>query len=159
MKSAHCLIAIVAVIMLVSCSTGVNKDFSTGLSVSYDGLSMDKAYLVGGKDKAVDTDKVPLNSEVSIVVQGVGNYELKDGKAYPGLALTVMDENGKAVIDEQDLFAESDGYPPTDAAILRGTITVGAPMKSGATYHVQMRVWDKNKTDSQITAEVEIKVE
>jgi hypothetical protein len=144
--------------LLISCSTGVHKDFSTGLSVSYDGFKIDKAYLVGGKDKAVDVDKVPLNSEVSIVVQGVENYELKDGGAYPGLALTVMDEKGKAVIDEQDLFSSGDGYPPTDAAILRGTVTVGAPMKSGETYHVQMRIWDKNKPGNQINAEVDIKV-
>jgi hypothetical protein len=144
--------------IFISCSTGVNKDFSTGLSVSYNGFKMDKAYLVGSNNTAVTTNEVPLNSEVSIVVQGVENYELKDGKAYPGLSLNVMDSQGKAVIDEQDLFSQSDGYSPTDAAILRGTVTVGAPMKSGETYHVQMRIWDKNKSENVITAELDIDV-
>jgi hypothetical protein len=72
--------------------------------------------------------------------------------------LTVTDKEGTAVIDEQDLFANSDGYPPADAAILRGTVTVGNPMRSGETYHVKMRIWDKNKFENEVTAEVDIDV-
>jgi hypothetical protein len=143
---------------LAACSTGANKDFSTGLSVSYDGFRIDKAYLVGPDNTAVSTNEVPLNSDVAIVVQGIENYELKDEKAFPGLALTVMDGQGKAVIDERDLFADSNGYSPADAAILRGTVTVGDPMRSGETYHVKMRVWDKNKPANEINAEVDIVV-
>jgi hypothetical protein len=145
-------------ITMIACSTGVNKDFRTGLSVSYDGFKIDQAYLVGSDNNAITTNEVPINSEVSIVVQGVENYALKDGKAFPGLSLNVMDSKGSAVLDEQDLFDGTEGYPAADAAILRGTVTVGAPMKSGETYHVQMRIWDKNKTDNVINAEVDIKV-
>ena len=46
----------------------------------------------------------------------------------------------------------------TDAAIIRGTVTVGEPMKAGETYHVKMRVWDKNKPENELTAEVDLVV-
>ena len=51
------------------------------------------------------------------------------------------------------------GFSPADASVLRGTVTVGNPMRSGETYHVRMRVWDKNKFDNEITAEVDIAVQ
>lgn len=139
-------------------SKGAKKDLGTGLSVSYNGFRIGETYLVGPDNTPVSTNEVSMNSQISILVQGIENYELKDGKAYPGLMLTVTDENGNAVIDEKDLLAGGDGYPPTDAAILRGTVTVGSPMKSGGKYHVRMHVWDKNKTENEINAEVDIVV-
>jgi predicted small secreted protein len=63
-----------------------------------------------------------------------------------------------AVINETDLFAGGEGYPATDAAILRGTVTVGDPMVAGETYHVKMRIWDKNKPENELTAEVDLVV-
>ena len=158
MKKLFPLIFLVALAISCDFSKGVKKDLATGLSVSYNGFRIDEIYLVGPDNKAVSTNEVPMNSQVSIVVQGIENYELKDGKAFPGLMLTVTDSQGTAVIDEMDLLAGGNGYPPSDAAILRGTVTVGTPMKSGETYHVRMRIWDKNKKESEINAEVDIVV-
>jgi hypothetical protein len=154
------LILIFPILFILSCdySKGVKKDLASGLSVNYNGFRIDETYLVGADDKAVDPDEVPMNSDVSIVIQGIENYEIKDGKAYPGLLLKVTDARGNAVIDEKDLFSEGDGYSPEDAAILRGTVTVGTPMKSGETYHVLMQVWDKNKTENVINADLDITV-
>lgn len=158
MKKLFPLIFLVALATSCDFSKGVKKDLATGLSVSYNGFRIDEIYLVGPDNKAVSTNEVPMNSQVSIVVQGIENYEMKDGKAFPGLMLTVTDSQGTAVIDEMDLLADGNGYPPSDAAILRGTVTVGTPMKSGETYHVRMRIWDKNKKESEINAEVDIVV-
>lgn len=73
--------------------------------------------------------------------------------------LTVTDKDGKPVLDEQDLLVKQDGFPVTDASVLKGTVTVGNPMRSGETYHVKMRIWDKNKFENEITAEVDIDVQ
>jgi hypothetical protein len=147
-----------AAMMLYSCSVGVKKDMSSGLSVSYNGFSIGRSYLVGPDNSAITSNEVNMNTTVGIVIQGIENYVLKDGKAFPGLSLNVMDSEGKAVLDEGDLLNSADGYSPTDAAILRGTVTIGNPMRSGETYDVKMRIWDKNKPENEIVAEVQLVV-
>jgi hypothetical protein len=139
-------------------SVGTNKDLVTGLSYSYNGFAVDEVLLVGPDNVAMSNNEVQLNTKVAIVVQGVTNYELQDGKAFPGLMLRLTDKTGNSILDEPDLFANSEGYSPTDAAILRGSVTVGEPMKSGETYHLKMRVWDKTKPENELTAEVDIAV-
>jgi len=140
-------------------SAGRKKDFKTGLAVSNNGFRIGESYLVGPDNTRKGDNQVPMNSKVAIVLEGIENYEIKDGKAHPGLMLTVVDKDGNSVLDEQDLLANYDGFAPSDAAILRGTVTVGNPMHSGETYHVKMRVWDKNKFENEIVAEVDIDVE
>lgn len=162
MKTQMTLCLILCAFVWCSCefSAGRKKDFQTGLSVSNDGFTVREGYLVGPDNTRKADNKVPINSTVAIVVEGVENYALKDGKAFPGLALTVTDKDGVAVLDEQDLLAGSTtGFDPADAAVLRGTVTVGNPMRSGEIYHVRMRVWDKNKFANEIIAEVDIDVQ
>lgn len=152
------LIAFTLVLAGCNFSVGTKKDFGTGLSYSYHGFAVDEVLLVGPDNVAMSSNEVPLNSKVALVAQGLANYELKDGKAFPGLALSVTDKNGSAIIDEADLFAGSEGYSVEDASALRGTVTVGDPMKAGETYHMKMRVWDKTKPENELTAEVDIVV-
>jgi len=140
-------------------SAGVKKDLANGLTYSYNGFTVEEAFLVGPDNTTLPSNKVPLNSQVAIVVQGIGNYVLKDDKAFPGLSLSVTNSQKSAVIDEADLFAETEGYTATDASILRGTITVADPMKAGETYHIKMRIWDKNNVDNEIISEVDIDVQ
>ena len=149
-----------AALMLWACnfSVGSNKDFVTGLSYSYDGFGVDEVLLVGPDNEVMPNNEVDLNTKVAIVVQGISNYELRDGKALPGLMLRLTDKEGIAILDEADLFADGDGYPPADAAVLRGSVTVGDPMKSGETYHLKMRVWDKAKPENELTADVDLVV-
>lgn len=149
-----------SILLLSSCnfSVGTKTNLGTGLSINYSGFSVDEAYLVDANNQVKSDNEVELGSQVAIVLEGITNYELKDGNAQPGMMLKVVDANGTAVIDEADLFAGGDGYSPEDAAILRGTVTVGDPMKADETYHVSMRIWDKNKPESEITAEVDIDV-
>ncbi|HEX8040493.1 MAG TPA: hypothetical protein VF490_15145 [Chryseosolibacter sp.] len=161
MKAKPLLYLALGALVWCSCefSAGKKKDFQTGLSVGNKGFSIGESYLVGPDNTRKADNKVPLNSTVAIVVEGIENYVLKDGKAYPGLMLTVTDKDGKPVLDEQDLLASYDGVSPTDASVLRGTVTVGNPMRAGERYHVKMRIWDKNKFDNEITAEVDIDVQ
>lgn len=158
MKKVMNLFLAASILMLSACSfsAGTKKDLNTGLTISYSGFTIKEVVLVGPDNTILNTNEVKLNTQVAIVAQGLENYTLKDGKAYPGLALSVTGKNGEAIINEADLFADSDGYPPVDASALRGTITVGNPMKAGETYQVKMRVWDKIKPESELTAEVEL---
>lgn len=160
MKNLFFLILVGLAFALTACSfsAGTKKDFGSGLSFTYNGFGVDEVLLVGPDNTAKNDNEVELNTEVALVAQGLVNYVLKDDKAYPGLMLVVTDTQGTAIINEADLFEGTEGYPATDAAIIRGTVTVGNPMKAGETYHVKMRVWDKNKPENELTAEVDLVV-
>jgi hypothetical protein len=157
-KSIYIILASVLVVGACNFSVGTKKDLITGLSYTYNGFSVDEVVMAGPDNKIVASNDVPLNSTVAIVAQGLSNYQLKDDKAFPGMSLVVTDKEGTAVISETDVFAESDGYSAADASILRGTITVGTPMKAGETYHIKMRIWDKIKPENELTADVDIDV-
>lgn len=161
MKTSPRLLTACCALVLTACtfSAGTNTDLSTGLSYSYHGFAVEKVVLVDAENTVKSDNDVTLNSKVAIAVEGLTNYSLKDEKAFPGLMLLVTDKQGNPVIDEADLFAGTEGYSAEDAAFLRGTVTIGDPMKSGETYHVKVRVWDKNKTDNELTAEVDLQVQ
>ena len=158
MRIIYSIFLMTCTIVLWSCnfSVGTKKDFGTGLSYTYNGFAVDEVLLVGPDNVAMSNNEVPLNTQLGIVVQGLTNYQLQDDKAFPGIELRVTDKAGTAVLDEADLFANSEGYSTADASVLRGTVTVGEPMKSGETYHLKMRVWDKTKPENELTAEVDI---
>ncbi|MBS1505441.1 MAG: hypothetical protein JSS79_02235 [Bacteroidetes bacterium] len=140
-------------------SAGTKKDFATGLSQTYHGFTVDEVLLVGPDNKAMSNNKVAVGTKVAIVIQGLAGYELKDNKAYPGLSLSVTDKDGKTVLGAEDLFGQNEGFSTADASVLRGTLTVGDPMKAGETYHVKVHAWDKNNKENELTAEVDIVVE
>jgi hypothetical protein len=160
MRRTHYALFTAFTILLSGCnfSVGTNKDLGTGLSYSYNGFAVDEVLLVGPDNVAQDNNEVLLNTKIAIVAQGIKNYVLKDGKAFPGLELKLTDNAGTFILDEADLFANTEGYSEADAGILRGSVTVGDPMKSGETYHLKMRVWDKIKPENELSAEVDILV-
>lgn len=148
-------------LLLASCSfsKGVKKDLVTGLSSSYNGFAIESISVVDADNKSLSRNEVAMDSKFSIVVEGIENYELKNEKAFPGLSLQVTDAEGKDVINESDLLASyTDGVSTTDASVLSGTVTVGNPMVSGQTYHCKIRIFDKNKSESEIISEMDFKV-
>lgn len=160
MKTSSLLLSVCAALILTACnfSAGTNKDLRTGLSYSYNGFAVEKVLLVDSENSIKTDNEVVMNSKVAIAIEGLTNYTLKDNKAFPGMQLLVTDKQGTSVVQEADLFADSPGYSAEDAAFLRGTVTIGEPMKKGETYHVKVRVWDKNKPDSELTAEIDLVV-
>jgi hypothetical protein len=141
-----------------SASAGVKLDVNTGTKTSYSGFSVDEIYIVDANDAQLSSNEVALDTKFSIVYQGIENYTLKDGKAFPGLSMEVTDAAGNFILNEADLFsASSEGYSAEEASVLRGSVTVGEPMKSGETYHCKIRVFDKN-SDAEITSELDFKV-
>lgn len=160
MKKKANLLALFLGALVLSCnfSAGTKKDLTTGLSFSYNGFSVEEVILVGQDNVAMSTNEVPLGTQVAIVIQGLSNYELKNDKAFPGLMINVTDKEGKSVLSAEDVFEGTEGYSAADASVLRGTVTVGDPMKAGETYRLQVRAWDKNKPENELTAEVELVV-
>ncbi|MBX2946864.1 MAG: hypothetical protein KF725_13600 [Cyclobacteriaceae bacterium] len=123
---------------------------NTNLQTIYEGLTVEKIHLVDGNDKKIKGEEVPLNSKFSIVLEGIKNYTLKDGKAYPKLGMILMGDTGP-VVGEDDLLASySEGMSVEDALVLRATFTVGAPMEVGKTYTCQVSVTDKNNNGTFI---------
>ena len=133
-------------------------DQDTELSTGIQGFSVEKIYLIDGQDHKISSSEVALNSQFSIVYEGVKNYSLKDGKAFPNLSIQVIDNDQKTVVSETDLLASyTEGLSEADAAVLRATITVGDPMKAGK-YICSVQVVDKNNTDSAILSTWEFEV-
>ena len=137
---------------------GTKLNHGTEMTTSYNGLTLENVYIVDGDDNKITTSEVALNSKFSIVYDGVKNYTLKDGKAFPVLSIQVIDNNQVTVIQEADLLAHyKDGLSEADASVLRATITVGEPMKPGK-YICSVQVIDKNNTDSAILSTWEFDV-
>jgi hypothetical protein len=130
---------------------GFKGDFdNTNLQTIYEGLTFEKAYLVDGDNKKIEGEEVPLNSKFSIVIEGIKNYTLKEGKAFPKLTIMMTGETG-LVVGEDDLLASyTEGMSLEDAAVLRGTFTVAEPMVAGKVYTCLVGVTDKNNEEATI---------
>lgn len=125
-------------------------DSDTELQSGIQGLNVGDIYILDGENNKISGSEVALNSKFSIVYEGVKNYTLKDGKAFPGLSIMVMDGNQNMVINETDLYASnSDGLTEEDASVLRAPVTVAEPLKAGQ-YMCTIQVVDKNNTNAYI---------
>jgi hypothetical protein len=126
-------------------------DHDTELSTGFAGLTVTQTYIVDGNDKKIAGSKVALNSNFSIVYEGVKNYTLKDGKAFPNLSIQVIDDKQQTVLSKSDLFATAypNGLSESDASVLRATVIVGDPIKAGK-YICSIQVIDKNNANAVI---------
>ena len=138
--------------------TSALLDQDTELQTGIHGFTVEKIYIIDGNDKKISTSEIALSTSFSIVYEGVKNYTLKDGKAFPQLSIQVMDNDQITVLSESDLLASyTEGLTEETASVLRATITVGDPMKVGK-YICSVQVVDKNNTDSAILSNWEFEV-
>ncbi|WP_462255026.1 hypothetical protein [Ferruginibacter sp.] len=144
---------------LCSCSggfsKGVKKDLSTGLTSSYNGFAVDDIYLTVD-DTKISSNKITLGKKVELIADGVDFYEVKDGKVNPGCRIILTDKVGKELLNLPDAFAEQAALDKTKAASLKAIVTTGNPMQVGETYHLNVRFFDKNKTESEIVSDVDL---
>jgi hypothetical protein len=137
-------------VSMSSGETTAMMDSDTELETGIQGFTVEKIYLVDGDDKKITGSEVAMNSQFSIVYEGVKNYKLVNGKAFPGLSIQVVDNDQQPVISQGDLLASYvDGLSEADASVLRATVTVGNPMKPGK-YICAIHVTDKNDATSAI---------
>jgi len=125
-------------------------DPDTELQTSANALTIGKIYIIDGDDKRLSNSDIALNSTFSVVYEGIKNFTLKDGKAFPDLSINVVDNDQQTVVSETDLLASYvDGLSEQDASVLRATVTVGDPMKPGK-YICSIQVVDKNNSEAAI---------
>jgi hypothetical protein len=144
---------------LSSCqySMGVKKDLSTGLKASYNGLDPDDIFLTGDENMRLTSNIIEPGSEINVVATGVENYEVKDGRVFPGCQIILTDKDNNELLHLPDAFADlPEGKSKQEATMLTATLTTGSPMQSGETYHLFVKFWDKLKSSSHITAEVDL---
>ncbi len=160
MKYRTILLSMIVLVIAFSCnfSVGVKKDLGTGLLYENNGFGVQEVAFLDPNGERATNNEVALNTKVAIGAEGITNYTLKDGNAFPGLSLVVKDKAGNEVINEADLLPTTEGYSPEAASAIQGTITIGKPMQSGETYDVLMRLWDKNNPDHHLTVTMEIVV-
>lgn len=159
-KAVLFIISIQLLTLLYSCSysKGVKKDLTTGLSTSYNGFSIEDVYLADGEEtNKASSNTLALGSKILIVVTGVGNYTVKDGKVFPGCTIILKDAAGKEILNLPDAFADQqDGLPAKEASTLKATLTTGDPMVVGQKYHFSAVFFDKLKKESTISSEVDV---
>lgn len=158
MKKILVYIVLACIVSACNFSKGTNKDLATGMNLSYNGFRVGKASLVNGQNQVTSSNVVSMGEKVAIVVEDIENYEQENGHVFPKLDLIVTDKNGGVALEGNDIVGNDDGYTPEDAAIMRGTVTVGDPMRPGETYHAKMTITDKLKPENIITVEVDLVV-
>lgn len=157
MKTIVAFIAVCFLITACNFSSGTRKDFVTGFSVTYNGFSIGEFGLVNGQNEQTKSNEVAIGNVIGLEVDGIENYQVKDEQVFPGLGLIVTGKDGTVILEGDDILGK-ESYNTDNASVMRGTITVGDPMKSGETYHVKMRIWDKLKPESEIIVEGDIVV-
>ena len=153
------MFAFTLLVLLASCnfSTGIKKDLTTGLTSVNNGLSAEDIFLKEYEGARLLNNKVKLGSKISLAAAGIENFELKDGKVYPGCQIILTDKNKKEVINLPDAFADMvNGSTEDETKTLNATLTTGDPMVVGETYHLYVRFFDKQKKESEIVSNVDI---
>lgn len=149
----------ISILLLCSCnfSKGVKKDLSTGLSISYNGFTVEEAYLADGDGNRVSSNGITLGSKISVMASGVDYFEEKNGKVFPGCSILLTDKNKKEVLNLPDAFADmTGGTTAAEARLLRASVNTGDPMVVGETYHLHIRFYDKNNKDNEIVGDVDL---
>jgi hypothetical protein len=105
MKKTPIIPFLLIVLLFTSCNftVGTKADLTSGLSSSWNGLDAETIYFVDQEDQSIANKQVTWNTECSFVFEGISNYTLKDGNAFPGITLTVTDPSGAEVVAFDDM--------------------------------------------------------
>lgn len=114
------------------------------LQTLFEGLTFERAQLIDSGGKKIVGDEVPVNSKFTIEIDGVKNFTLANGKAFPQLSLLVTGDKGPVVKEDNLLGSNTQGLSPEDASTLHGTVNVGKPMEIGKQYACVIKITDAN---------------
>lgn len=145
-------------IIIGACTVGVNKDLLTGLSYSYNGISVEDAYISVDNVK-LSTNEVEFGKTLNITLTGVDGLEQVNGRVKLGCKIEVTDADGNILLSNEDLYASYDeeGFDPERASVLYLTLTLGDPLEPGSEYNWKSHFWDKNG-EGIIDTEIDIKI-
>ena len=161
-KTTLSLMLVALIFLITSCqfSKGVKKDLTTGLSTSYNGLTLDDIYLADEGGNRLNNNKIKLGARVLIIANGVDYFTEKEGKVFPGCQIILTDKNKSEILNLPDAFADmTSGTTAAQAKTLQASLNTGQPMVNGETYHLLVRFYDKNNKEKEIASNVELKME
>jgi len=105
---------------------------------------------VDAEDKKISHSEIALNSRFFIVYEGVKNFTLKNGKAFPELNVQVSDPNQNMAVSDTDvLSSDTDGLNEEEASTIRAMFSITEPMEPG-NYNCSVQIMDKNNSESFI---------
>jgi hypothetical protein len=161
-KTKFSFLLFVLCFFITSCqfSKGVKKDLNTGLSSSYNGLSVDDIFLADESGNRLSHNKIKLGAKVLMVATGVDYFTEKEGKVFPGCQIILTDNEKTEILNLPDAFAgTTNGMLPAEAKTLQATLNTGQPMVTGATYHLLVRFYDKQDKEKDIVSNVDLAVQ
>ena len=152
------LFFLIVIVTFSSCqfNQSVHKDLTTGAYMRGDGL--------GVGDVIIEVNNNPQNrntytegEKVEFVFNDVFGFEKIDGKAYPGLSMTILRNETDTILHEEDLMVEL-GETGTDLSPLQLRAFFGSGnMTDNDDYEVFINIWDK-KGDGTYTYEMPFSV-
>lgn len=156
-KSLFLLLSLSLLISSCQFSKGVKKDLNTGLSTSYNGLTLNDIYLADESGKRLNDNTIPMGSKVLVIATGVDYFSEKEGKVFPGCSIILVDKNKKEILNLPDALADmKEGLPSREAKTLQAQLNTGIPMSTGETYHLNVRFFDKNKKENEIVSNADL---
>jgi hypothetical protein len=115
-------------------------------------VTYDEIYLFSQEnDKVITDNKIKLNDNIYIIIEGLKGFNEANGMVFPGLTIKVTDSAKNAVLDSDDLFLE---YSESGIAAIDLADRVSAHFsvqgtQSNNQLHCELTVWDK-KSDAKI---------
>ena len=148
------------IIILTGCrfSAGVKKDLYTGLTFQYYDCTVNDVQLKDNAGIPLTSNLVHLNSQVEIAATGVGNFQLVNGRAYPGCELTVQDSTGKIIAQAPNVLADAsrEGIVTNNLLDLSATVSFSEPLVKGQTYEITARFFDTKKQKREVVTKVDL---
>lgn len=122
------------------------------------GLSFDDIWFAEKKGELPE-NKIKLGSTGAIFLKGLKGFTEESGKVSPGCRLLVTDKHGNSMLKYDDLFKDQNNLSPD--VILDGfysSIKFDQPIIAGASYDVDMYVFDKKDSEKNIQINMTIEV-
>lgn len=128
------------------------------ISINTDKLSYRECYLFSPERKSVITNrKVGFNDKLLFIFEGLKGFAKKDGIVEIGMTMLVKDDDGRVILDQQDLFLNQKVAPElVEQSIQASLMTTKGAISNPVKW--QVKIWDKN-SDAEITAETFLEVE
>ncbi len=140
----------------ISCNT---KENQSGIKVHANGLTYDNIVLRLNKD-TLKSNEVDFDKDIIMNIIGLKGFKETFGNIYIGCSLVITDETGKEIMKYKDLYSYYD-VPGISAADIKNKFSISlnlqTPMKRGATYVWESKIWDK-KGKGELHTEMKFKI-
>jgi hypothetical protein len=160
MSNRISLTAVVSCFVLTACSIGGGVR-AGWLTYRYTHCIVRNVQLVDASNKPFTDNVVHMGATFLVAATGIQHFTITDGKAYPGCELSVKDKFDKTIARIPDVLESiaKDGIHTPGPLDLAATITLSPPLKSGETYKVTARFFDKKEAEREVVAEVAVQLE